>query len=282
MPDLWGIAAILVKFSLYFGILTASGLVFSALVFKTDPYRKLSFVFGLIGLIAAGVSFSLRGAALTGDMSGMYDPEMLGLLWGTPVGSALVFRLVGLGILLLGITIGRKGLYLSAIGSGLAIWSFDHIGHVPDKEQSLLNLALFLHLMFAALWIGVLTPLKRLAQSAETLTDAAKIGHQFGKIASVTVPVLIIVGLYMAYFLVGTWTALFTTAYGQALLIKVAIVALLLGLATLNKFRIIPGLQRGDVSSAKHLVKSISWEWGAITLILAVTAIVTSTLSLPT
>jgi putative copper resistance protein D len=282
MPDFWGIIEILAKLSLYLGILTASGIVFSAVIFKINDYRKSVIVFGLIGLMATIISFSLRGAALTGDMSGMYDTEMLSLLWGTPVGTALMYRLIGLSILLLGLVMGHKGLYFSAIGGALAIWSFDHIGHVPDKDLTLLNLALFLHLLFAALWIGILTPLKRLALSANTLAVAAEVGHQFGKLASITVPVLIIVGLYMAYFLVGSWTALFTTAYGQALLIKVAVVAVLLGLAAVNKLRIIPGLQRGDANSAEHLVKAITWEWGAIILILAVTAILTSTLTLPT
>jgi hypothetical protein len=34
--------------------------------------------------------FSLCGVALTGDMSGMTDPEMLGVLWQTPVDNALI------------------------------------------------------------------------------------------------------------------------------------------------------------------------------------------------
>lgn len=282
MPDLLGLVGILAKFSLYLGILFATGLVFVALVFRLKGLNKLVIVFSLLGLFATLFSFLLRGAALTGDLAGMYDPEMLGLLMQTPVGTALIYRLVGLFLLLLGSFIGSKGLYLSAIGGGLALWSFDHIGHVPEKEQVLLNIGLFLHLVFAAFWIGILTPLRRLAQSDETLLEAARVGHQFGKIASITVPILILVGLYMAYFLVGSWTGLFTTAYGQVLLFKIAMVAILLGFAAVNKLRIIPRLQGGDVGAAKHLAKVISYEWFVILLILAATAILTSSLTIPT
>ena len=282
MPDLLGLVGILAKFSLYVGILTATGLVFVALVFRLKGLNRLVIVFGLLGLFATLFSFLLRGAALTGDLAGMYDPEMLGILMQTPVGTALIYRLAGLSILLLGAIIGGKGLYFSAIGGGLALWSFDHIGHIPEKEQALLNIGLFLHLVFAAFWIGILTPLRQLAQSNETLLETARVVHQFGKIASITVPVLILVGLYMAYFLVGSWTGLFTTAYGQLLLFKIAMVAILLGFAAINKLRIIPSLQDGDVGAATHLAKVISYEWFVILLILAATAILTSSLTLPT
>lgn len=43
-----------------------------------------------LGLMGALSCFSLCGVALTGDMSGMTDPEMLGVLWQTPVDNALI------------------------------------------------------------------------------------------------------------------------------------------------------------------------------------------------
>ena len=81
MPDIWGFAAIITKFALYLGVLTAVGTVTVALVFRLRQYKRLGLVFAVIGLVAAVLSFSLSGANLTGDASGMTDPEMLGLLW---------------------------------------------------------------------------------------------------------------------------------------------------------------------------------------------------------
>ena len=71
-------------------------------------------------------------------------------------------------------------------------------------KLTLLDIALTLHLLAVALWIGVLTPLKRLASSSATYASAADVGHRFGVVAIVTVPCLIIAGGYMGYQLVGS------------------------------------------------------------------------------
>ena len=203
MPDVWGVAAIATKFALYLGVLAAAGTVIAALAFRLERYRGLSMAFAILGIFAALFAFSLRGANLTGDASGMTDPEMLSLLWSTPVGTALAYRVVGLGLLIIGLFMGRIGLWLSAMGGVLAIWSFDHVGHVSGRETTLLDFALTFHLIALALWIGILTPLKRLTSRPETWPDAAQLGHRFGLVASVTVPLLIIAGGYMGYQLVG-------------------------------------------------------------------------------
>jgi putative copper resistance protein D len=282
MLDIWGVASIATKFALYLGILTAVGTVIAALVFRLDRYRGLACGFAVVGLLATMMSFSLGGAMLTGDASGMTDPEMLGLLWSTPVGTALIYRLVGLGLLICGLAMGRVGLWVSVLGGLLAIWSFDHVGHVPDRGTMLLDIALTFHLVAIALWIGILTPLKRLASTPVTWAEAANVGHRFGVVASGTVPLLIIAGGFMTYNLVGSVAAMFSTGYGQALILKVAFVAVLLLLAAANKLRFMPRLQAGDPNAARHLARSISIEWLVILAVLGTTAVLTSNLTLPT
>ena len=66
MPDAFGLVAIVTKMALYLGVLTSAGTVMATLLF---------------GLVRT---------------RGMTDPEILGLLWNTPVGTALLLRLVGL------------------------------------------------------------------------------------------------------------------------------------------------------------------------------------------
>lgn len=282
MPDLWGLAAIAIKFTLYLGLLTAAGTVIATLMFRLDRTRGLALTFGVLGLVAAVLAFSLRGANLTGDASGMIDPEMLGLLWGTPVGAALMYRVVGLGLLITGLFMGRVGLWVSMLGGIMAIWSFDHVGHVAGRDTLLLDIALTFHLFAVALWIGILTPLKRLVSQPTTYAAAANVGHRFGVVASVAVPALIIVGGYMGYQLVGSFTALIDTGYGQALIIKVVLVTSLLGLAAANKLRFIPDLRTGNQAAASHLAKSLTFEWFVILAVLGVTAVLTSNLTLPT
>ena len=282
MPDIWGLAAIITKFALYLGVLTATGTVLAALMFRLNQFRGIALTFGGIALIATLVGFSLRGANLTGDASGLMDLEMLGLLWSTPVGTAIALRLFGLGVLIVGLFMARGGIVLSALGGVVAVWSFGHIGHISDRGSAVLDVALTLHLITVAIWIGILTPLQRLARKTATYAEAAKVGHRFGLVASFTVPALIVAGGYMSYTLVGSIAALIQTGYGQALVIKVLLVAVLLGLAAANKLRFMPRLKVGDASAAKHLTKSISIEWVVVVLVLAVTAVLTSNLTLPT
>lgn len=282
MPDALGLAAIVTKFALYLGVMTAAGTVMATLMFRLDRTRGLAAAFAVLGLAATILAFSLRGANLTGDLSGMTDPEMLSLLWTTPVGTALLLRLVGLGLLIAGLFMGRVGAWVSVLGGVIAIWSFDHVGHVSSRDTTLLDIALTLHLLAVALWIGILTPLKRLATSTVTFASAADVGHRFGVVATVAVPALIIVGGYMGYQLVGSLPALLDTGYGQALIIKVLLVGLLLGLAAANKLRFIPALRAGDPAAASHLSKSISVEWLVILAVLGTTAVLTTTLTLPT
>jgi putative copper resistance protein D len=282
MPDAFGLAAIVTKFALYLGVMTSAGTVMATLMFRLERTRGLAMTFAVLGIVAAILAFSLRGANLTGDVSGLTDPEMLKLLWTTPVGTALLLRLVGLGLLIAGLFMGRVGTWVSVLGGVIAIWSFDQVGHVSGLETTLLDLALMLHLLAVALWIGVLTPLKRLASSSSTYASAADVGHRFGVVASATVPVLIIVGGYMGYQLVGSFTALVGTSYGQAMIIKVLLVCLLLGLAAANKLRFIPALRTGDPAVANHLSKSISVEWIVILAVLGMTAVLTTNLTLPT
>ena len=282
MPDAFGLAAIVTKFALYLGVMTSAGTVMAKLMFRLERTRGLAMTFAVLGIVAAILAFSLRGANLTGDVSGLTDPEMLKLLWTTPVGTALLLRLVGLSLLIAGLLMGRVGTWVSVLGGVIAIWSFDQVGHVSGLETTLLDLALMLHLLAVALWIGVLTPLKRLASSSSTYASAADVGHRFGVVASATVPVLIIVGGYMGYQLVGSFTALVGTSYGQAMIIKVLLVGLLLGLAAANKLRFIPALRTGDPAVANHLSKSISVEWIVILAVLGMTAVLTTNLTLPT
>ena len=282
MPDLFGLAAIATKFLLYLGVITAAGTVMATLVFKLDRTRGLAATFAALGLFATILSFSLRGANLTGDVSGMTDPVMLNLLWSTPVGTALALRLIGLNLLLVGLFLGRIGAWVSVLGGIIALFSFTQIGHISSSESALMEVALFLHLLAVALWIGVLTPLNHLASSSKTHVSAADVGHQFGLVASVSVPVLIVVGGYMGYQLVGSFTALIETGYGQALIIKILLFSGLLGLAAANKLWFVPALRLGNPVAASHLSKSIYVEWLFILAVLGMTAVLTTNLTLAT
>ena len=287
MPDVWELASIVVKFLLYLGTLGSVGLVLVRLAFGPDtgplhgPISRQATGLALLALLAGGLGFLLRGAAMAGDASGMADPEMLGLLWQTPPGTRLVLLASGLLLILAGWRAPRVGLWIGAAGGLLTLWSFAWIGHVPDAGPVWLEALLVLHLAAASFWIGILAPLRRLAGDAAELSAAAELGHRFGRIAAVTVPVLVAAGIVMAWRLLGDVSALGTTGYGLTLLAKIAAVAILLGAAAHNKLRFVPVMRRGDAGGAVRLRRSIAVEWIAVCAILLVTATLTTVLYPP-
>lgn len=280
--DTWALYSAISKFALYVGALGATGLCLCAVVFAKHislaAHRHRISSLAVAGLVASVASYLLRGASLVGDWSGAVDPEILGILWETPVGTALALRLVGFTLILAGMVFLRRGLWLAIVGGGLTVWSFAQIGHIADKPGVLLGLVLGVHLGIAALWIGVLTPLRSLAMRPDTQAQAADLGHRFGQVAAWLIPMLVVAGMYMTWQLVGGPAGL-VTPYGLVLLAKLGCVAGLLGLGAANKLRFVPALRSGDPSAGQHLSRSIALEWGLIFLILAATAWLTTSFS---
>jgi len=287
MPDIWEISSILAKWLLYTGLTGATGIAMVRLVFWTHvkplDARLRTFLLSLsvVALIAAILSFLLRGAALTGEMAGMVDLEMLGLLWTTSVGDAFTYRLAGIILISIGLYLPVIGAWVSLVGGIVALWSFTQIGHIPDLEQTGIRLLLLLHLLGVSFWVGILAPLHWLARDPEYMEIAANLGDHFGVMASVIVAVLVLAGGLMAWLILGSLSLIFTSAYGLALVGKVTLVAFLLGLAAANKLRFIPGMQAGNQKAADHLVRSIELEIIVITAVLVATATLTSVLALP-
>ncbi|MDE0256146.1 MAG: CopD family protein [Rhodospirillaceae bacterium] len=282
MPDTWELASTLAKFLLYFGVLGSIGLVLVRIVFARetrglhgDSVRRAT-ALAALALLAAGIGFALKGAAMTGELSGMTDPEMLGLLWQTPAGTAFAYRVAGLGLVLVGLRLAGIGLPIAAAGGLLALWSFSRIGHVSDAGALWLEFLLLLHLAGAAFWIGILSPLRTLSGAPESLSLAAGLGYRFGRIAAITVPLLIAAGIVMAWRLLGSVEALLETGYGLTLLAKIGVVACLLAAAAANKLRFVPAMTAGDRRAAVALRRSIAVEWAAICLVLLVTAALTT------
>ncbi|MFK8036059.1 MAG: copper resistance D family protein [Hyphomicrobiales bacterium] len=288
MPDFFGFAAIATKMMLYFGVLTSTGLVISALLFAAPldaikkDVRKYAIAFGALGYLASIVSFSLRGAALTGDASGMTDSDILGILLETQVGTVFYLRMAGMAAMLIGLLIGGKGYWLSLAGGLVTIWCFAEIGHVPGLEGFWLQLLLAAHLTVAAFWIGVFIPLRKLALNSTQYSQAAELGHGFGRVASIAVPVLLVAGVVLSWKLVGSVQALYSTGYGIALMAKVGVVTALLGLAAANKLRFVPALQNGRPDAGHSLARAIRFEWVCVFGIFLATATFTSILSVPT
>ncbi|MGX5188662.1 copper resistance CopC/CopD family protein [Streptomyces avermitilis] len=90
-----------------------------------------------------------------------------------------------------------------------------------------------LHLLAVALWLGGLTTLLVALYRAPSIEAAAV--RRFSRVAFASVVALTVTGLYQSWRQVGSWSALTDTTYGQLLLVKVGLVAVLVGIAWISR-----------------------------------------------
>lgn len=107
----------------------------------------------------------------------------------------------------------------------------------------------WLHIVAASVWIGMLLQLVLfLLWLRRDIPDAQKwqlqAGHlsRFGTIAATSVAILLATGAANAAAQIPDWSALYDTAYGRALLLKLGIMSVLLLAAAVNAFYLRPRL----------------------------------------
>lgn len=277
--DGWAITAIIAKAVGYGAALLAMGGPLFVLVFRSSSNdvrqlaRKVAVIAALIGLAVLALRFGIRAARISGmGLSGAVDPMMLGFVWDSPLGAAAIWRGAGELLVVALLIRGIVGLSAGLIGVLLIAVSYTFVGHSLGDPRWLLASLLTLHLLSAAFWIGALLPLRR----GVGLPEGARLLHRFGNVASLTVALLVVVGLIFAWLMTGLFSNLLSTAYGKTLLAKLGVVSGLMALAALNKWRFVPALASGTPAAVPHLRRSIQIEAIAVLLILLATATLTS------
>lgn len=278
------VLAIVAKAVDYGAALLAIGSVFFAFLFATRAEhsvlrlaRRIAVGAALLGLGVLALRFGIRAARISGlGLDGATDPMMLGFVWQSPLGTAAVWRVLG-DVAILTVLLPGLARWIAVFGAFAVAGSFTQVGHALGDPRTALAMLLVLHLLTAAFWVGALVPLRRAAQSPV----GADLLHHFGNLAAYAVAVLILAGVALAWLLSGSLAALFGTAYGLGLLLKVAIVSALLGVAALNKVRWVPALRAEKPGAVTALRWSISVEMGAVILILVATATITSVMTPP-
>ncbi|MFE9806234.1 copper resistance CopC/CopD family protein [Streptomyces sp. NPDC005227] len=108
-----------------------------------------------------------------------------------------------------------------------------------------------LHLLAVAVWLGGLTTLlvALFRTPAQEQIEAAAV-HRFSRLAFGSVLVLVATGIYQSWRQVGSWSAFTDTTYGQLLLVKIGLVAVLVGVASISR-RWTGGLAEGVPRAAK-------------------------------
>ena len=278
------VLAIVAKALGYGAALLAMGSVFFGFLFdsRADTHvlrlaRRIAVGAAIVGLVVLMLRFGIRSARISGmGFSGATDPVMLGFVWQSPLGSAAIWR--GLGeAAIVALLLPRIGRWIALIGALAVAVSYSQVGHSLGDPRTALACLLILHLLTAAIWVGALVPLHR----ATDTPAAADLLHHFGRVAVYAVGILVAAGVALAWLLSGSLINLFGTAYGFGLLFKVSVVSGLLGIAALNKYRLVPALRAGKPGAVTALHRSITLEILAVSLILLATATITSVTTPP-
>ncbi|MDX2595358.1 copper resistance protein CopC [Streptomyces sp. WI03-4A] len=211
---------------------------------------------GWLALTAATLWLLLLRGSYTssGKFGDVFDLNLLGQVLQTKTGAALVSRLLLLAAAALFIAVlfgayNRReepaekrdltfGLAVGGVvvAAGLAA-SWAMAEHASTGLQPGIAMPVdVLHLLAVAAWLGGLTALlvALYRAPAETPVDSAAV-HRFSRVAFGSVVVLVATGTYQSWRQLGSWSAFTETRYGQLLLVKIALVALLVGIAWISR-----------------------------------------------
>ena len=291
--ELYIFLTVIIKFILYLGCFFTTGTIFyrhcfqpqetvNKFAYSSNSTKLATYLFASIGLFASVLLFVIKLINLNGSLVGLFDLELIALLWQTPTGDALLLRMVGFAVILFcWEKAGSISLILLFSATFLILKSFASVGHIHNLDSVLIELLLLLHLFGLSLWVGVLIPLYQFTRNAKSPLQAQQCAEIFGYWAIKFVPVLLGAGVWLAYQLLGSWLELFNSQFGQILLFKLGFVSLLLILATLNKFYYVAKIKGEQPEAIKHFHLSIKLELALVGIIFYCTAMLTSFASLP-
>lgn len=254
--------------------------LFGAMLAKSaSAVRTIGAGSTLIAVIFTCAHHLIQPARMTGAFAGIFDGTLQAIYLTTDAATANAVRIFGLVTMALGLAMpGRPAAAFSLIGATLVVVSFGLMGHTAAHDQRWILLTLLIiHLLVVAFWFGALAPLY-IASVRETLDTSASIIAEFSAIAVWLVPMILFAGVAMSALLLEEFSNL-QTPYGRLLLVKIAGFVLLMGLATLNKWRLGPAISAGEVGALITLRRSVAAEWCLIAVVLAITAAMTSMFS---
>ena len=223
-------------------------------------------VLALLGLAVSAVQLALLAASIMGAPPWPVDREAVGmLLTGSAMGAAWKARMAALLVAgLASVVAASRGARLGVVtvAAGIALSTLAWTGHGAMGEGALGWAHLtadLLHLLASGAWVGALLGLILLVTRPAARVDAAHLTlthralHGFGLVGAIVVGAIIVSGLVNSWMLVGIGNVadLGATLYGRLLIAKLVLFGAMLGLASLNRFRLTPAVER-SIAAADH------------------------------
>ena len=251
-----------VRIAVYAGLfLGVGGVFFLRWIGGPRPISSPLRAILLLGVAASALSIGLQGLdALDLPLSALSQPSVWTTGWSTSYGVTAAIAgasiLIAFSALRYDFSIGKILSALALLGVGAALAASGHAS--AARPQWVTRPAVFLHGVGIAFWAGSLAPLG--AALTSRTPEAAAILRHFSRAIPFAVLPLIAAGVLLAVTQLRSLEALWTTAYGRVLTVKLLLLALLFGFAVVNRFRLTERSERGDARAVHRLGASIRLE----------------------
>lgn len=220
---------------------------------------------------------SLEAGQMGEGWADALNPDVLGaVLLGTAFGRVWQLHLLlVLGLMVVALT-ARRAFGPTAWLSGLALASLGLIGHAAALGGGLgwmqrVNHAL--HLLACGAWVGSLVPLLPLMRTLEDpqgRSDAALALRRYSQAGHWVVALVVATGSADTALVLGRWPSLPLTAYDALLLAKLALVAGMIAVALVNRYRLVPRLGASPAEAQAALRRNTGLETMLGGLVIAV------------
>lgn len=280
------------NFVAYAGVLAAVGLaVFVVFVHDGGPERRRLVRFGVAagaaGFIGVVALVPLQAAEVLGrGLGGVGDLSAWGEQIDGTAGTSATVTALGLVVLATASLPRVRSMVLDAVAGAaavVALGGFVVVGHTRTfGPWWLVTSSDLVHLAAGAMWFGglvALTLVLRARRSPGTgpavpVAGTAAVVARFSTLAAASLAAVAAFGVVLAWRIVGSWSGLFDTGWGQALLVKVALVAVVAALGAYNRFALVPavtGVSPGE--GLGRLARTVRVEAVVLVAVLAATAV---------
>lgn len=238
----------------YVGLLGFVGLVFFTLFIAGGAVGESESFAGHLRVVLRGLGIAAVASAVVAvplvqawqDGAGLGDlasPR----LWGEAIGSAAAATALALvvGVVTAGIGLGGRAPVLAAAGMALGLGSLLIEGHTRSYGPAVLVLpADLLHITTAAVWLGGLIGLSMLllADHRVPIRAVATAVKRFSTLAMWLVGGLGVAAIVLWWRIADSITALWTTYYGQLVLVKLGLATAVVAIAAWNRYRLVPAV----------------------------------------
>jgi putative copper resistance protein D len=247
---------------------------------------RMTSIASLIALLSALAIIPFIASEMAGSDAAALDPgTWRAVLLTTAFGHVWRWRLV-FAAALLGLCFVQPGQWqvrAATLAALLLLASLGLVGHAAADMGggTMHELNQMAHLTAAGLWLGGLLPLGILLRRAVRADGAAYVPlaraalPHFSQIGYVAVGLLVLTGTVNSVMLVGSFPAMVETPYGRLLLVKITLFIAMIGLAFINRFRLLPRLKDARLASVslRTLCRSVIAEQALGVAILGVVSV---------